>query len=217
MKGESLSGIAIHSTVVLGCNLLLPLVYGAKAVIPALIISVAHFFIDWLKLATSKVFIKRGLEYFIADQLMHIVTIWVTSLLFEASVWKALVSFNIPISVLYAVCGGITLAWTNTIIVKIIIARFFFGNSPPVIDNKERFMDGITSLIFYLIFVTSANGSIILPIIFVLLSGVQILTLKYTKHFSAYPPDKVKSIFWFKMIWFTLCGVTVAVPLFLFR
>lgn len=139
-------GIFIHALIVTVVQVLGMSVFGIKGIAAGLICGIIHFFIDYLKFITNKYFVKTQFFYFIFDQIMHIVLIFLLTVMFASEVHI----LNPSIHIIKLLISIIILTYVSSVSVKILLrdlnsevrnSVFFYKN--------ERTIDGLIGLILW--------------------------------------------------------------------
>ena len=147
LKSKGIKGIGVHVAIVISIQcLILGGVFGLRGLLPAILVGLIHFVIDYVKFVVAKRMYKFQTAYFLFDQGLHVASIYFVSrwlvvegMLFEIkSFW-----------VVYAI-GLIISYYVTTIIVKYVLKdiQMIEGDGPFFLEH-ERQMDGITSLCLF--------------------------------------------------------------------
>jgi hypothetical protein len=80
-KMSGLKGLFVHSGIVCITQLVFLSVYGIKGIVAAVINGMIHFVLDWSKNKTSRYFGRAQTFQFVADQLIHIVVMYVLTVI----------------------------------------------------------------------------------------------------------------------------------------
>ena len=146
LKSESMKGIGIHCAIVTAVQILFLAFFGLNGIIAAVLVGIIHFGLDYLKVFLKKYLYRVESVYFLIDQLIHLLVIWLFTGVFLAG-REILHELFIYIE---AAIILIILGYVSTVAVKILVRDLFIVLQKKAFFIKsERILDAFTAILLY--------------------------------------------------------------------
>ena len=166
MKSQEIRGVLFHSVIVLILQAGLLSMFGMKGIIAALISSIIHFIIDYVKLRIGKYTARITFLYFILDQALHIAVIVMLTYEFKPS---AVLNDSITLYTKYALLL-ILFTYIMTVMSKMLVRDLFETiRNQSFFLGKERILDGAVSLFIFICFISLNSWAAIFFILMICL------------------------------------------------
>jgi len=178
-KAKSFRGLVIHEIVVLLVSTIILSIYGLIGFLVAVIISISHFAIDYVKMKTSKFFRFQTVNYLI-DQMLHFGVIILCEYLFRSVVNEPIFELKHVGFLDYV----LIITFMATVIVKVVLAdtNRFKPQNEGFFLKYERIFDCLIILVVVLTFFNTLVGIITLILGIVVFYVAEIKYFKYSKN-----------------------------------
>lgn len=180
MKSNGMKGLMIHSSIITTVQVFFLCFFGFTGICLGIVGGLAHFLIDILKNRLQPFLRKIEFVYFLFDQTLHLISIFILTQLFlritayqnAIRPWGLAKIPNI-IDYMKLGIGFIILAYVCTVAIKILLRNMFeVIEKDAFFKNKERVVDAVVC--FAIIIALQFSG-----IYFVLLLGISFLAFYY--------------------------------------
>lgn len=166
LKSKGLKGLSFHCAVIFVIQIVFMSLFGFKGVLAAIIVGIIHFLIDYLKLKLKHFVNKIQAIYFLLDQAVHFLIIYLVSLFLSNLM---LINIDISIYIKYST-AIINVTYVSSVFVKILLPDVFKSlRGRPFFLPRERLFDMSWTLIAFI----SLHFSFVisLPVVLILSLG----------------------------------------------
>ena len=176
MKSKSVKGISFHVTIVgVTAIFIMSFFYGLWGGITAIIITIIHFCIDYMKLKLKNKIKKVQTLYFLFDQGLHILVLLVASSFWKNPVARYQIKAEYSLLIIMSIIGYYVLS----ILVKYVIFDLKWMSQYPFFLKNERPIDGVTALILLYLNLLLTNYGFLTFVLYILYRFIQKKNFKY--------------------------------------